>query len=117
MDRDQLADTIAPINAGMADTLRATSDDWWSRASAAVDYLAATGQKFTAYDLVQQCGIDEPDRPATQWGSLFAAKRAQGVIVHAGFIRSPRPTVRGSACSQWVGAATPITTSPERPAA
>lgn len=115
-DREQLADQLALFNEGMAHTLSATSDDWWSRASAGVDYLASTGRPFTAYDLVQECGLEEPDRPASQWGSLFSAKRAAGVIVHAGFVRSPRPTVKGSACSQWVGKAAPITTS-ERSAA
>ncbi|QVJ00417.1 hypothetical protein KGD82_16795 [Nocardiopsis eucommiae] len=107
-DREQLADQIEPVNQGIADTLRATSDDWWSRASRAVDYLASTGRPFTAYDLVSVCGIEEPDRPASQWGSLFSAKRTAGVIVHAGFVRSPRPTVKGSACSQWIGKAAPI---------
>lgn len=114
-DREQLALDIEPVNEGIASTLRATSPDWWSRASSAVDYLASTGRLFTAYDLVQQCGIEEPDRPASQWGSLFSAKSTSGVIVHAGFVRSPRPTVKGSACSQWVGAAAPI--SSERSAA
>lgn len=116
-DREHLATQLEPINQGIADTLRATSQDWWSRASRAVDYLASTGRPFTAYDLVQQCGIEEPDRPSSQWGSLFSAKRSQGVIEHAGFVRSPRPSVKGSACSQWIGRSAPISSDPERAAA
>lgn len=98
-----LADALEEVNAGMAETARAASPDWWSRAVSAVRYLAATGKPFQAYDLVVVCGIEEPDNPAKQWGALFAAMRKAGVVEHAGYATSRRPTANSSACRQWIG--------------
>lgn len=107
-DREQLADQIEPVNAGIAHTLRATSGDWWSRASRAVAQIAREGKPFQAYDIVTRFGVEEPDNGAKQWGALFTALRKAGVIEHHGYTTSARPTANGSACRQWVGAATPI---------
>ncbi|MEE2040135.1 hypothetical protein Q8791_23230 [Nocardiopsis sp. CT-R113] len=116
-DRDQLALDIEPVNPGIADTLRVTSADWWSRASRAVAQLAREGRPFQAYDVVTRFGVEEPDNGAKQWGALFSAMRKAGVIVHHGYTTSARPTANSSACRQWIGAATPIPSTPERPAA
>ncbi|MFV2195287.1 hypothetical protein [Nocardiopsis sp. LOL_012] len=103
VDRDQLALDLDTINPGLADTLRATSGDWWSRAWRAVLYLASTGQPFQAYDLVSVCGIEEPDNTGTQWGALFMALHRAGHIEYAGGAPSKRPTANGSMCRQWIG--------------
>lgn len=77
---------------------------WWVQAEIAVHRRARTGKPFTAYDLVSEEGVGEPPNPSADWGALFSAMRGAGVVRHAGFVRSSRPTVRGSACSLWVGA-------------
>lgn len=103
-----LADALAEVNPGMGETAHATSSDWWSRAEQAVRAIARTGLPFQAYDLVEQFHLEEPGNGAKQWGSFLAAMRKAGVIEHAGFTTSRRPTANGSACRQWVGAASPI---------
>lgn len=107
-DREQLALDLEPIAPGIAQALRSTSDDWWSRASRAVAQLAREGVTFQAYDLVTRFGVEEPDNGAKQWGALFTAMRKAGVIEHAGGAPSKRPTANGSMCREWVGAAAPI---------
>lgn len=102
-DQLSLADLLEDTNAGMAETVRATSGDWWSRASAAVAQLAREGQPFQAYDVVDRFGVEEPENGAKQWGALFAALRKAGVIEHHGFTTSRRPTANGSACREWIG--------------
>ncbi|CAM4375783.1 hypothetical protein [Nocardiopsis rhodophaea] len=107
-DQLALADAIAEVNQGMAETTRAASPDWWSRASSAVIQLAREGRPFQAYDIVTRFGIEEPRNGAKQWGSLFSAMHKAGVIEHHGYTTSARPTANRSACCQWIGAAAPI---------
>lgn len=101
----ELADALEEVNAGMAETARATSGDWWARASRAVEQLGREGRPFQAYDIVDRFGIEEPDNGAKQWGALFAAMRRAGVIDHHGFATSRRPTAHASACREWIGIA------------
>ncbi len=107
LDQMTLADALAEINQGMAQTAHATSPDWWSRASRAVAQLAREGKPFQAYDIVTRFGVEEPDNGAKQWGALFASMRKAGLIEHASYTTSRRPTANGSACRQWVGAPNP----------
>lgn len=79
-------------------------DPWWlDGCLRAIGDLAATGQPFQAYDLITRTGLSEPERPSW-WGCAFKAAQKQGLIVRAGYAPSKRPTVRGSACAEWVGA-------------
>jgi len=103
-DHDQLADQLAVVNPGMADTYRATSSDWRSRAWSAVAQLAREGHPFQAYDVVTRFGLDEPDNPAKQWGALLNAMRTAKVIVPVGGEPSRRPGAKGSMCRTWIGA-------------
>jgi hypothetical protein len=78
-------------------------DDWWMAGCLeAIRTLAATGRPFQAYDLLA-LGLAEPER-SSWWGCAFKRAKAEGVIRRAGYAPSRRPTVRGSACAEWVGA-------------
>lgn len=116
-DPTPLADRMATVNPGMADTYRATSSDWRSRAWSAVEQMAREGLPFQAYDVVTRFGLDEPDNPAKQWGALLNAMRMAKVIVPAGGEPSRRPGARGSMCRVWIGATHTPTETPERAAA
>jgi hypothetical protein len=79
-------------------------DSWWlAGCLEAIEALALTGRTFQAYDLVLSTGLAEPERPAW-WGAAFKEAQRRGLIVRAGYAPSKRPTVRGSACAEWVGA-------------
>jgi hypothetical protein len=101
----ELAEALRDTNEGMANTAAAASPDWWSRAERAVLWLAREGEPFQAYDVVLRFGMDEPDNPAKQWGALLAALRKEGLIEHAGFDQSKRPTASKSAVRTWRGTA------------
>ncbi|MBB6172254.1 hypothetical protein HNR23_002314 [Nocardiopsis mwathae] len=105
-----LADAIAEVNPGLAETARAASPDWWSRASSAVAQLAREGKPFQAYDIVTRFGVEEPGNGAKQWGALLSAMRKAGVIEHSptGGQPSRRPGAKGSMCREWVGTASSI---------
>ncbi len=81
-------------------------DPWsWHPAKAALETLAAesatTGRIFEAYDLTELFGI-ELDHPA-RWGALFNAAASEGLIAHAGFAVSRRPTRAGGITRVWRG--------------
>jgi len=93
------------VKAGLA---RATDnrDPWtWHPAKAALKVLAEetarTGGFFEAYDLTDRFGI-ELDHPA-RWGALFSAAATEGLIAHAGFAVSRRPTRAGGITRVWRG--------------
>lgn len=81
-------------------------DRWWlDCARRALETLAAEGREFTAYDLTQM-GVPDPDH-SSRFGSLFAAAKAEGLIVPVGYLPSPRPTRSGGVCRSWVGVSKP----------
>jgi hypothetical protein len=82
----------------------ATAEGWTSSALAGIEALALTGRIFQAFDLVDQLGVPEPKSPAA-WGAVFNRARRLGLIRRVGYAQSKRPTVAGSACAEWVGAA------------
>ncbi|MFE7462362.1 hypothetical protein ACWFMI_24750 [Nocardiopsis terrae] len=116
-DPTPLADRMAAVNPGMADTYRATSQDWRSRAWRAVEQMAREGRPFQVYDVVTRYGIEEPDNGAKQWGALMSAMRTAKVITPAGGEPSRRPGARGSMCRVWIGTAQNPTETTEGAAA
>ncbi len=79
------------------------ADDWWWKvAMRALKWLAAAPGTFEAYDL-SLMGVPEPSS-AHHWGALFSAAAKAGVIEHAGFTVSRRPTRSGGLCRVWRGA-------------
>lgn len=81
------------------------NDAWWmDGASRAVRAMAATGRSFQMFDVAEEYGLPEPSTPKL-WGALASKMRAEGVIRPVGFAASKRPTVAGSACRVWRGAA------------
>lgn len=79
------------------------TDPWWrDGAMRAVEHLANTGRVFTAYDLVDELGVPEPDHP-NRWGPLMLLAAKAGVIAHVGAEASRRPTRSGSLCRTWRG--------------
>lgn len=76
------------------------SSSWRSRALEAVHSLAMTGRTFQACDVAALAG-----EPLSQnsWGPLMLAAARSGVIVAAGYEKSRRTTVCGSAVRCWTG--------------
>ena len=89
-------------DAGMATADRHADDGWKAAADDAIAALAATGAKFTAYD-VAQAGVPEPDNPA-RWGPRFGAAARAGLIESVGYAPSRRPSVHASIAHVWRGA-------------
>ncbi len=78
------------------------TDSWWlSCAEKALGVLVAQPLPFTASDLTD-LGVPDPDVPA-RWGSFFAAAKARGQIIPAGYRPSPRKSRNGGTCMSWVG--------------
>jgi len=78
-------------------TVHASTDSWWLSLAA----LIAHGLPFTAADLTA-LGVPDPDVPA-RWGSFFAAAKARGDIIPAGYVASPRASRNGGVCRVWQG--------------
>ena len=74
--------------------------DWMSDALEVLRQVAATGQAFTAYTLVE-AGLREPPRSG-MWGALFRDAAERRIITYWRHVRSPRPGRRGGACAEWL---------------
>ena len=86
------------------DHAECNADEWWiSTAMQAVRAMAAGGQVFQAYDLVEVYGIPEPDHP-NRWGALLGRAARAGLIVSVGAAPSRRPTACKSLTRTWRGA-------------
>lgn len=77
-------------------------DPWWLDCAlrAIRDLAATTTEPFQAYDLVTVMGLPEPEK-SSHWGALFSRAQSDDLIRAAGYAKSKRPTVKGSACAQW----------------
>lgn len=78
------------------------ADAWWRDcADRAIDYLAASGQPFTAADLTE-LGVPAPDHP-NRWGALFQAAYRSGRIVPVGYARSTAASRHAGVVRVWCG--------------
>lgn len=78
------------------------TDEWWEDgALRALRALAATGEPFTAPDVLDR-GVAEPDHPC-RWGSLIAKAKQLGIIVKVGYGISRRTGRNGGVCAIWRG--------------
>lgn len=84
--------------------LRNAEPSWLDCAWRAMRQLAAEGRDFTANDLTEM-GVPDPDHSG-RWGSLFAAAKAEGLIVPVGYQASRRRSRQGGVCRVWRGAYT-----------
>ena len=85
------------------DAVTEAQPEWAQLALRGIEVLASTGRRFQAYD-VALLGVPEPTTSA-QWGAAFHKAKSAGIIRRVGYAPSRRPTVAGSACAEWVGAA------------
>jgi CTP:molybdopterin cytidylyltransferase MocA len=110
-DQGSLFDLDAGMAAkqrGMADALLSDrSQPWQARASVALDRLVATGEWFTADDLVRLVGVPDADHGQNRSnavGSFFSHAARRGVIVRVGFRPSVRVMGHARTVSVWRGA-------------
>jgi hypothetical protein len=82
---------------------------WALGAMSAIEAMARTGARFTAFDVKERFQLPEPAHHS-EWGRLFAAAHAAGVIEHAGATTSRRRTTAASLVRVWRGAPDWITT-------
>jgi hypothetical protein len=86
--------TLAALSAALRDygihQANENCDVWWkSCADRAIDYLAATGEPFSADHVAAL--VPEPDHPC-RWGARFHAAVHAGVIRPVGYVLSERPS-------------------------
>ena len=86
--------------------------DWWNsiarqafQAAAAESYR--TGRPFTSYEVTDRFGVPEPEEKRA-WGPIVKTAERAGLVQHAGWVRSPRPTGHRTPVSQWVGTAAAV---------
>jgi hypothetical protein len=75
-------------------------DDWPKKADRWIEFMAQTGQEFTAEDLRSACG--DPSRPAQVGARLLAAAR-RGLIERVGFAQASRSERHGGWVGVWRG--------------
>ena len=97
-----VVEAVAPEASGVQRAIDNADDWWWKVAMRALTWLAQTHTTFQAYDLTL-LGCPDPDHPS-RWGALFRSASASGVIEHAGYTQSRRPTRSGGLCRVWRGA-------------
>ncbi len=80
---------------------------WRVEAQRALAVLAASGQKFTADDLVAQVGMPDnghkPNGRNNAIGSVFGEATSEKLIVAVGVTRSTTPTRKGGMVRIWQG--------------
>ncbi len=86
--------TLAALSAALRDyniaKANENTDAWWkSCADRAIDYLAATGEPFSADHVAAL--VPESDHPC-RWGARFHAAVHAGVIRPVGYTLSERPS-------------------------
>ncbi len=86
--------TLAALSAALRDYNLAkaseNTDVWWkSCVDRAIDYLAATGEPFSADHVAAL--VPEPDHPC-RWGARFNAAVHADVIRPVGYVLSERPS-------------------------
>lgn len=85
------------------DRVDANTDDWWRDCcDRGIAEMASKGVVFSAFDLID-LGVPEPDHP-NRWGARLRIAAQRGVIIHAGYGSSRRPSRRQSVVSYWRGA-------------
>jgi hypothetical protein len=77
--------------------------DWFDQIRPAFVAAARTGQEFTTYSVARDAELPEPPNPRADWGNATQAFIHDGLIEHAGWARSSRPTGERSAVSVWRG--------------
>jgi hypothetical protein len=109
MDRDTLFDLPGGERAKERGLLAAGSADraweWKHRALDAIHDLAATGQPFTADEVVAAVGLpDFGSNRNNAVGAVFSAATKRGWIVHTGVYRKSRRVIsHARAVAVWVG--------------
>lgn len=82
---------------------KATNHGWANAAGHAMTYLTNLGRPFSADDLRDLMGDNQPETP-NAIGGLFLSYRQQGLIRRAGIVASKNTRSNGSVVFQWVGA-------------
>ncbi|TGZ14693.1 hypothetical protein DV517_61760 [Streptomyces sp. S816] len=96
----------APIQAALDGSVPAPAlnyHSWCDLVRPAFVAAAASGQRFTTYEIAADNDLPEPPRPRADWGNFTQALVRDGLLEHCGFDRSSRPTGEHSAVSVWRG--------------
>ncbi|MGZ4597433.1 MAG: hypothetical protein ACXV3V_10950 [Actinomycetes bacterium] len=87
---------------GCAQVNANTAEAWREQVDAAIRSLAALGRPFTADDVRDLDGINDPPSP-NAWGSRFLTAAKRGVIVRVGYLPSRRASVHAHPVAVWQG--------------
>lgn len=74
---------------------------WSDHARRALAELVATGNDFTADDLIALVGTHAPNGTNNTIGSVIGAARKRGEIVAVGTVKSTQPRRRGGMVRLW----------------
>ncbi|MFH8336913.1 hypothetical protein [Streptomyces sp. AM6-12] len=76
---------------------------WCDLVRPAFVVAAASGRRFTTYEVAADNDLPEPPNRKSDWGNFAQSLVRDGVIEHCGFDRTLRPTGEHSAVSVWRG--------------
>lgn len=92
-----------PTLDGSLPTPAADYHSWCDAVRPAFVEAARSGRLFTSYDVVKDNDLPEPPNARADWGNLVLQLVRDGLIEHAAFDRSSRPTGERSAVAVWRG--------------
>ena len=83
------------------DTCAPDRQAWLDTAQPVLEWLAGTGDGFTA-DTLRAHGVPEPPYP-NMWGQFFGGYARRHKITSVGFVHSTREARKGSILQAWRG--------------
>ncbi|SEC02616.1 hypothetical protein SAMN04490357_0994 [Streptomyces misionensis] len=96
----------APIQPALDGTVPVAGLDyhaWCDLVQPAFVAAAASGRRFTTYEVAADNDLPEPPCPRADWGNFTQTLVRDRLIEHVGFDRSSRPTGEKSAVAVWRG--------------
>lgn len=67
------------------------------------EIAAASGRRFTSFEVADEHNLPDPPKPKSQWGTFIRALAHDGLIERVGYDDSARPGGRHSGVKVWRG--------------
>ncbi|MFE1192881.1 hypothetical protein ACFW6E_08780 [Streptomyces olivaceoviridis] len=94
---------IQPALDGSVPTPMLDYPTWVDLVRPAFVAAAASGRRFTTYEVAADNDLPEPPNPRADWGNFAQSLVRDRLIEHVGFDRSCRPSGEKSAVAVWRG--------------
>lgn len=78
-------------------------ETWTAIVRPVFEATAATGRRFTSFEVADEHNLPDPPKPKCQWGMFIRTLTVEGLIERVGYDDSARPGGRHSSVKIWRG--------------